>query len=129
VADRAEAPAPIPPTPRSQLARVVVGASLAAVLGAGPAVAWDVSTQLPRAPPPSHWPKPSPWRDAGKNMKTAAGDIARLYLPRTRPAPAASEVSAATPAPTPTPSVTTASPATARRMPYVVSIPRTPTTY
>jgi hypothetical protein len=126
MAGRADAPRTTPPTPRSQLARVVVAAVLAAVLGGGPAVAWDLSTQLPRAEAPSPWPKPSPWRDAGKSAKTAAGDIARLYLPRARPAPTATEE----PAPSPTAAASIAPPAaTSLRMPRVVSAARTPTTY
>ena len=34
-------------TPRAQLARVLVGATFAVLVGAGPAIAWDVSTQPP----------------------------------------------------------------------------------
>jgi hypothetical protein len=95
------------PTPRAQMARVVVGATLAALLGAGPAVAWDVSTQLPRGEAPSHWPKPSPWRSAGHQVKSAAGGIARAYLPRSHPAPVED-----TETPTPGPSSTALTPST-----------------
>jgi hypothetical protein len=85
------------PTPRAQMARVVVGATLAVVLGAGPAVAWDVSTQLPRGEAPSHWAKASPWRSAGKHVKSAAVDVARVYLPRSRPSPVTDEESSPAP--------------------------------
>src|SRR5262249_58401602 len=34
-------------TPRTQMAKVLVGATLALLLGAGPAVAWDMTTQMP----------------------------------------------------------------------------------
>jgi hypothetical protein len=120
MADRVDAPDRAPPTPRSQLARVVVAAMLAAVLGGGPALAWDLSTQLPRPEPMSHWSKPSPWRDAGKSMKTAAGEIARLYLPRSRPAPTASEEPAAAPSPTAAVTATPSPSATFRPVPRVV---------
>jgi len=76
-----------PPTPRAQFARVVVAAGAAVLLGAGPAVAWDLSTQPPRAPARTGWPQPSPWLAAGKQMKSAAGGIARIYLPKDVPAP------------------------------------------
>lgn len=86
-------PEPIPrgPTPRAQLTRVVVAATAALALGAGPAIAWDLSTQPPRAEPRTGWPKPSPWLSAGKQMKAAAGGIARIYFPKASPAPADSE--------------------------------------
>lgn len=102
-----------PLTPRAQVARVLVGAVAAMIVGAGPAVAWDLSTQLPRAA--SSRPRaPSVWGAAGKQLKAAAGGIARVYLPRTSEPPASSEPAAvATPAPVsstkpfPTPTVAT----------------------
>ena len=42
---------PAPPTPRAQLGRVVIGAVLGLVLGAGPALAWDLSASPPRKRP------------------------------------------------------------------------------
>jgi hypothetical protein len=104
----ASAASPAPPTPRSQLARVLVGSVMAVVLGAGPAVAWDLSTQPPRAEPRSAWPPRSPWRAAGRDMKAALGNIARVYLPRDKPRPvdpaegtAAASSAVVAPAPTP----------------------------
>jgi len=78
---------PALPTPRAQFARVVVAAGAAVLLGAGPAVAWDLTTQPPRAEPRSAWPRPSPWLSAGKQMKAAAGGLARVYMPRDTAAP------------------------------------------
>ncbi|HEY8039095.1 MAG TPA: hypothetical protein VIF15_04845 [Polyangiaceae bacterium] len=97
-----------PPTPRAQLARVLVGATLAAVLGAGPALAWDLSTQLPRSHDvPTPWARPSPWLTAGKQMKSAMGGLAREYLPHTRQPPDPSSLPAVPPpATTPASSVT-----------------------
>ena len=101
---------PLPvPTPRAQLSRVVVAACAAILLGAGPAVAWDMSTQPPRAEPRSAWPRPSPWLSAGKQMKAAAGGIARIYLPRDKPAPVdPADPAAASPSPPATATATTA---------------------
>jgi hypothetical protein len=96
------APATRIPTPRAQLARVVAAACAATVLGAGPAVAWDLTTQPPRAEAPTPWPRPSPWLAAGKQIKSAAGGVARVYLPADRPtasAPEPSVASASAPAP------------------------------
>jgi hypothetical protein len=110
-----------PPTPRAQFARVVVAVGAAALLGAGPAVAWDLSTQPPRAAAPTGWPRPSPWLSAGKQMKAAAGGIARIYLPRDLPAPADSDDpagSAAPPSPLLTAPATVPSPG-----PLVISVP------
>jgi hypothetical protein len=84
---RRTVPMPPPPTPRAQFARVVVAAGAAVLLGAGPAVAWDLSTQPPRAEPRSPWGHPSPWVSAGKQMKAAAGGIARVYLPHDKAVP------------------------------------------
>ena len=91
----AETPLPPPPTPRAQFARVVVAAGAAVLLGAGPAVAWDLSTQPPHAEPRAPWPHPSPWLSAGKQMKAAAGGIARIYLPRDKAVPPEEAASAA----------------------------------
>jgi hypothetical protein len=77
-----------PPTPRAQFAHVVVAAGAAVLLGAGPAVAWDLSTQPPRAEARSAWPRPSPWLSAARQMKAAVGGIARIYLPKDKAAPA-----------------------------------------
>jgi len=79
---------PAPPTPRAQLSRVVLAAGAAVLLGAGPAVAWDLTTQPPRAEARSAWPRPSPWLAAMKQTKAAAGGIARVYLPRDLAGPA-----------------------------------------
>jgi hypothetical protein len=78
-------------TPRAQVARVVAAGALAAVLGAGPAVAWDVSTQLPLPNSAPAARKPSPWRGAGRELKVAAVTLARVYLPSASAAPSASE--------------------------------------
>jgi len=110
-----------PPTPRAQFARVVVAAGAALLLGAGPAVAWDLSTQPPRAEARSPWPRPSPWLSAGKQMKAAAGGIARIYLPRDKPAPADS----ADPATSATSASPTAPTTVATTGPVVISIPST----
>jgi hypothetical protein len=108
-----------PPTPRAQLSRVVVAAGVAVLLGAGPAVAWDLSTQPPRAEARSSWPRPSPWLSAGKQMKAAVGGIARVYLPRDTAAPAdSSDPTGAPSAPSPT-----APPTAATTAPVVISVP------
>jgi len=118
---RTESPArdPRSPTPRAQLARVVVGGLAALVLGAGPAVAWDLSTQPPRAEARSPWPRPSPWLTAGKQMKASAGGIARIYLPRDK-APPADSANPAGAVVSPSPAAATATPSTG---PLVISIP------
>jgi len=98
-----------PPTPRAQLARVVVAGTLAAVVGAGPVVAWDLSTQLPAdggVPPAAR--KASPWRGAGRELKGAAAAIARSYLPSTAPSASASESASAAGPTVITPPTTTA---------------------
>ena len=101
---------PSPPSPRAQLSRVVLAGCAALLLGAGPAVAWDLSTQPPRAEARSPWPRPSPWLQAGREMKAAAGGIARIYLPRDRQAPVdtADPTGSAAPPPPPPPSSTVA---------------------
>jgi hypothetical protein len=109
------------PTPRAQAARVVVGVAAAIVLGAGPAIAWDVSTQAPRAAErrPSETASPSPWRTAGRHVKAAVGGIARVYLPLSEDAPVASEDPSASPAPARPPPRPSASVAPAMA-PYVI---------
>src|SRR5580658_3675512 len=109
------------PTPRAQAARVVVGIAAAIVLGAGPAIAWDVSTQAPRATERrlSETPSPSPWRMAGRHVKAAVGGIARVYLPLSEDAPVASEDPSASPAPARPPPRPSASVAPAMA-PYVI---------
>ena len=81
------------------MVRVLVGATFAILVGAGPAIAWDVSTQPPRAEVPSPWAPPSPWKTAGEHMKEAVKGIARVYLPRSRIAVAEDPASSAIPAP------------------------------
>jgi hypothetical protein len=85
-------------TPRAQMIRVLVGATFAILVGTGPAIAWDVSTQPPRAEVPSPWAPPSPWKTAGEHMKEAVKGIARVYLPRSRRAVAEDPASSAIPA-------------------------------
>jgi len=109
---------PAPPTPRAQLSRVVVGAVAAVLLGAGPAVAWDLSTQPPRAEAPSPGPLPSPWLSAGKQMKAAVGGIVRVYLPRDIAAPPETAASASVVVPS-----LAAPPSAAATAPVVFSIP------
>jgi hypothetical protein len=95
-------------TPRLQLARVVLGAVLAAMLGAGPAIAWDASTQLPK--PARAESARSSWKGVGKDVKRAFHGLARTYLPPKEkpqpppidpapPVPAASAAALPTPAP------------------------------
>jgi hypothetical protein len=97
-------------TPRAQMVRVLVGATFAIMVGAGPAIAWDVSTQPPRAEVPSPWAPPSPWKTAGEHMKEAVKGIARVYLPRSRRVIAEDPASSAMPvAPLPVPPAPSAS--------------------
>jgi len=72
---------PSVPFPRRARLRVLAFAFVAAVAGLGPAVAWDMTTQPPRAEPRSPWPKVSPWKTAGAHMKDSAKAMARVYLP------------------------------------------------
>jgi len=125
---RAEPGNPLPTsTPRAQAARVVVGLAVAIVLGAGPAIAWDVSTQAPR-PAERRTPQatsPSPWKTAGTHVKAAVGGIARVYLPLSEDPPVASEavpVTAPTAVPMPSsrPSPTATVPPRALLAPYVI---------
>jgi hypothetical protein len=100
-----------PPTPRAQVARVVVAGTLAVVLGAGPAVAWDLSTQLPTRdgiPPAAR--KASPWRGAGRELKDAAAAIARVYLPSTAVPSASAPSTVVAPAVAPPPTASFAPP-------------------
>ncbi|HTQ46937.1 MAG TPA: hypothetical protein VMI75_29485 [Polyangiaceae bacterium] len=92
------------------MAKVLVGVTLAVMLGAGPAVAWDMTTQMPRqstrAASAIHGT--SPWKRAGRDLKDAFKAVARVYLPRTHhavpaqqarlaPAPTASSIASAVP--------------------------------
>jgi hypothetical protein len=100
-------------TPRAQMVRVMLGAVAAVLVGAGPAIAWDMNAQPPKAAQPSPWQKPpTPWKDAGRHMADAVKGIARLYLPKSpavvaqeqAEAEAAASASAAALAPPPAPS-------------------------
>ncbi len=64
-------------------ARVRLAAALTFVslLALGPAVAWDLTSQPPRAEPQSAWPRPSPWKEAADRTKDSARALARVYLP------------------------------------------------
>jgi hypothetical protein len=96
-------------TPRAQMAKVLLGATLAVMLGAGPAVAWDMTTQVPlRASTAAATHGTSPWKRAGRDLKDAFKAVARVYLPKTNrthaaeqarwvPAPTASAVASAVP--------------------------------
>ena len=94
------------------MAKVLVGVTLAVLLGAGPAVAWDMTTQMPAtqrsttAAAAVHGT--SPWKRAGRDLKDAFKAVARVYLPRTHhavpaqqarlaPAPTASSIASAVP--------------------------------
>ncbi len=89
-------PSSLLPARRGPGFRLAVAAVLAAIAGLGPAVAWDMTTQPPRAEPPSAWPKPSPWRAAGGHMKDSAKALARVYLPPGPEDPEAPSVTAPT---------------------------------
>lgn len=121
------APAVPPPTPRRQVARVIVGLAGAFVLGATPAVAWDLTTQPPQPAAPTPWPRPSPWASVGVQMKAAAGGLARVYLPSDAPpassVPPATSVatSLATPPPAAAPTASYAPPAARGRWPVALS--------
>ncbi|HEX4082528.1 MAG TPA: hypothetical protein VHX40_06135 [Acidimicrobiales bacterium] len=95
---------------------MVVAAGAALALGAGPAVAWDLSTQPPRAKAPSAWPRPSPWLSAAKQAKAAAADLARVYVPRVEEPDAGSDEPLV-----PAPGTTTA--AASATGPRIISIP------
>jgi hypothetical protein len=96
--------------------RLAAAAVFVAILGLGPAVAWDMTSQPPRAKPRSAWASPpSPWKVAGVQMKDSVKAMARVYLP---PRP---EESSSAPAP-----VAPAPPATAAA---TVAITPVPTVY
>jgi hypothetical protein len=62
--------------------RLAAAAALVCILGLGPAVAWDMTSQPPRAKPRSPWASPpSPWKVAGLQMKDSARAMAKVYLP------------------------------------------------
>jgi hypothetical protein len=99
------------------MAKVLLGATLAVMLGAGPAVAWDMTTQMPRraaAMTATHGT--SPWKRAGRDLKDAFKTVTRVYLPRTNrarpvgqprpaPAPTASSIASAVPLVRPVPTL------------------------
>lgn len=62
---------------------MLAAALLAGAFAVGPVVAWDMTTQPPRAEPRSPWPKASPWKTAGVQMKDSVEAMARVYLPAT----------------------------------------------
>lgn len=100
------------------MTKVFLGATLAILVGAGPAVAWDMTTQMPRrsaAAATAHGT--SPWKRAGRDLKDAFKAVARVYLPRTNrscpveqarlaPAPTASSIASAAPPAPPIPTLT-----------------------
>jgi hypothetical protein len=106
-------------TPRAQMAKVLVGATLAVMLGAGPAIAWDMTTQMPRraaAATATVAHGTSPWKRAGHDLKDAFKAVARVYLPKTNrarpveqprlaPAPTASSIASAVPLAPPVPTL------------------------
>lgn len=97
---------------------MVLALPFAALLAAGPFVAWDLSAQPPKAAAPKAWPQPSPWKAAGKGALTAVKGIARVYLPRSEAAaPLASAVVSAAPAMASSLSVAAGSPPAARPVP------------
>ncbi|HEY1691816.1 MAG TPA: hypothetical protein VGG39_06625 [Polyangiaceae bacterium] len=110
----------VPPTPRRQVARVLVGLAGALVLGAAPAVAWDLTTQPPQPATPTPWPHPSPWASVGTQMKAAAGGLARVYLPTEAP-PASSIPAPALPPPAATPTASYAPPPVHGRWPVAIN--------
>ncbi len=97
------------------MTRVVLGVTLAIMVGAGPAVAWDMTTQMPKRAAAAATARggTSPWKRAGHDLKDAFKAVARVYLPHTNrarpaqqarlaPAPTASSIASAVPlAPTP----------------------------
>jgi hypothetical protein len=93
-----------PHAQRGTRLRLLAAAVFVSVVGLGPAIAWDLTTQPPRAEPRSAWPKASPWKVAGAQMKDSAKAMARVYLPA-RPEEPASPPAPATPA-----ALTTAAP-------------------
>lgn len=100
------------------MTRVLLGATLAVMVGAGPAVAWDMTTQMPRlqAPSAAATHGSSPWKRAGHDLKDAFKAVARVYLPHTNrarpvqqarlsPAPTASSIASAAPPAPPIPTL------------------------
>lgn len=99
--------------------KVLLGATLAIMVAAGPAVAWDMTTQMPRrgavaAAAASHGT--SPWKRAGRDLKDAFKAVTHVYLPATNrhhpvqqarvaPAPTASSIASAAPLPKPIPTL------------------------
>ena len=94
------------------MAKVLLAATLAVLLGAGPAVAWDMTTQTPAtrrsATAAAAVHGTSPWKRAGHDLKDAFKAVTRVYLPRTNrarsveqprpaPAPTASSIASAVP--------------------------------
>jgi hypothetical protein len=69
------------PAPRLARAHILAAGALVALLGLGPAVLWDMTSQPPAPPSFSPWPKPSPWKTAGQQMKDGAKAVALVYLP------------------------------------------------
>ena len=123
---QAPSSASFPPTPRAQLGRVVVGTVLGVLLGAGPALAWDLSTAPPRKPASAaaaaaEGKKPV-WKGLGGALRKGAQAVARIYLPKedqeheetidqeSAPAiivmPGAGSTGVPTPAPSPNPTPT-----------------------
>jgi hypothetical protein len=114
-------PAPSIATPsRGPRLRMLAAAVLAGAFALGPIVAWDMTSQPPRAEPRSPWPKVSPWKTAGTQMKESAKAMARVYLP-------ARTVESAAPLPPPAPSaLAVAAPTvTVTIRPMPMPIPRT----
>ncbi len=96
-------------------------AVLAGAFALGPIVAWDMTSQPPRAEPRSAWPKASPWKAAGAQMKDSAKAMARVYLP------ARTVDSTAPPAPPAPSALAVAAPTvtvTIRPMPMPMPMPR-----
>lgn len=98
--------------------KVLLGATLAIMVAAGPAVAWDMTTQMPRrgavAAAAGH--RTSPWKRAGRDLKDAFKAVTHVYLPSTNrrppvqqarvtPAPTASSIASAAPLPKPIPTL------------------------
>jgi hypothetical protein len=99
------------------MTKVLLGVTLAVMLGAGPAVAWDMTTQMPRrAATATVTHGTSPWKRAGRDLKDAFKAVTRVYLPRTNrtrpvqqarlaPAPTASSIASAVPLARPVPTL------------------------
>lgn len=97
--------------------KVLLGATLAIMVAAGPAVAWDMTTQMPRrAAVAAAGHGTSPWKRAGRDLKDAFKAVARVYIPRANghhpveqarvaPAPTASSIASAAPLPKPIPTL------------------------